>query len=126
MACRGAPQSGAVFDFAIYGTSGAAKTTLAKLLGLLIDPRIPAKERLPRDRDTLILNASVSHVQSFDNISTIPQEMSDDLCSLATGSGLTKRSLYTNEEQTIFEACRPIILNGIEIFVLREDPRTQP
>ena len=26
-----------------------------------------------------------------------------------------------NEEQTIFEACRPIILNGIEIFVLRED-----
>ena len=106
---------------AIYGTSGAAKTTLAKLLGLLIDPRIPAKERLPRDRDTLILNASVSHVQSFDNISTIPQEMSDDLCSLATGSGLTKRSLYTNEEQTIFEACRPIILNGIEIFVLRED-----
>jgi len=106
---------------AVYGPGGSAKTTMARLLRSLTDPRIPTTERLPRDRETLILNASLAHVQAFDNISVIQLDMSDDLSTLATGSGLTKRALYTDEGQTIFEACRPLLLNGIETFVLRGD-----
>jgi hypothetical protein len=47
--------------------------------------------------------------------------LSDDLCNLATGGGLTKRKLYTDGEETILRVCRPIILNGIEDIVTRQD-----
>ena len=44
------------------------------------------------------------------------------VCSrLATGGGLATRELYTDDEEALFDATRPIILNGIEDFVARPD-----
>ena len=57
---------------------------------------------------------------AFDNISTIRASLSDGLCRIATGSGFTTRSLFTNDDERLFQATRPIILNGID-FVMRSD-----
>jgi DNA polymerase bacteriophage-type len=106
---------------AVYGPGGSAKTCFAKLLRALVDPRLPETEGFPNDRETLILNASFAHVLAFDNISVIRPDMSDDLAKLATGTGLTRRTKFADEDQTIFDACLPLILNGIETFVIRGD-----
>jgi hypothetical protein len=58
---------------------------------------------------------------SFDNISAIPVWLSDCFCRLSTGGGYAIRGLYTNNERRVFEAQRPVIVDGIEEFVRRGD-----
>ncbi len=43
------------------------------------------------------------------------------LCRVATGGGLATRQLWTDSEEAIFDAERPVILNGIEDMVTRPD-----
>jgi hypothetical protein len=43
----------------------------------------------------------------------VPNWLSDTLCSLSTGGGFSVRALYTNNDEVLFDAARPIILNGI-------------
>jgi hypothetical protein len=45
----------------------------------------------------------------------------DCLCTLATGGGLSTRELYSDTEETLLDAMRPIALNGITDFVSRPD-----
>jgi hypothetical protein len=40
---------------------------------------------------------------------------------LATGGGFAARQLYTDQDEMLFDACRPVILNGIEDMVTRPD-----
>jgi hypothetical protein len=47
--------------------------------------------------------------------------MSDAICRLATGGGLATRELYTDEEQMMFDAKRPVLMNGIEEIAHRGD-----
>jgi len=58
---------------------------------------------------------------AFDNISYLPAWLSDGLCSLATGGGFSTRELYTDTQETIFAAKRPILLNGLDGVVVRGD-----
>ena len=60
-------------------------------------------------------------VLAFDNLSTLPNWLSDSLCRLASGSGFSTRALYSNEERNVIYAQRPIILSGIDEFVRRGD-----
>ena len=43
------------------------------------------------------------------------------LCRLATGSGFATRMLYTDDEEQLFQASRPILMNGIDGTVTRGD-----
>jgi hypothetical protein len=47
--------------------------------------------------------------------------MSDAVCRLSTGGGFSTRELYTDQDEMLFDATRPIILNGIETFATRPD-----
>ena len=40
--------------------------------------------------------------------------LSDTLCRLSTGEGYATRALFTDDDEVVFEACRPVILTGIE------------
>ena len=62
-----------------------------------------------------------SFVLAYDNLSDIPSHMSDALCRQATGSGFATRTLYSDDEETIIDTKRPIMLNGIENVVRRHD-----
>src|SRR5262249_34872343 len=65
--------------------------------------------------------ASNGHVLAFDNVSGLPAWISDTLCRLATGGGFAVRQLYTDQDEVLFDATRPVILNGIEEMVARPD-----
>ena len=53
----------------------------------------------------------------FDNLSGMPVWLSDALCRLASGGSFAD----TDDEEVLFEAARPILLNGIEEVISRPD-----
>ena len=105
----------------INGEQGTAKSMLARILVDLVDPRVAQLRSFPRDERDLSVFASNAHVLAFDNISMIPHWLSDALCRLSTGGGFGTRQLHSDREEVIFEAQRPIILNGIPDLASRPD-----
>ena len=75
----------------------------------------------PGSTRDLIVTALNGWLVAYDNISTVRDWLSDGLCRLATGGGFAGRSLFTNDERKVIYAQRPVILNGIDEFVNRED-----
>jgi hypothetical protein len=51
----------------------------------------------------------------------LPIWLSDALCRLASGGSFAVRRLYSDDEEVLFEAARPILLNGIEEVISRPD-----
>jgi hypothetical protein len=47
--------------------------------------------------------------------------LSDALCRLASGGSFAVRKLYTDDEEVLFKAARPTLLNGIEEVIGRSD-----
>ena len=76
---------------------------------------------MPREDRDLFIAASNGHVLAFDNVSGLPAWISDTLCRLATGGGFAVRQLYSDQDEVLFDAARPVILNGIEDIVTRPD-----
>lgn len=105
----------------LLGEQGSAKSTTAKLLKALIDPSAAPVRCEPRDGRDLMIHARNEQVLAFDNVSGLPPWLSDALCRLATGGGFGTRELYSDDAEVIFDAMRPVILNGIEDFVTRAD-----
>src|SRR6202043_3239685 len=106
---------------AISGEQGSAKTVLSKLLKALIDPNAAPVRALSREQRELMIAANNSYLLAFDNLSGLPHWLSDALCRLATGGSFAVRQLYTDDEEVLFEAARPILLNGIEDVISRPD-----
>src|SRR5262249_15400913 len=57
----------------------------------------------------------------YDNLSDLPSWLSDALCRLATGGGFGTRQLYTDEEETLFDSVRPVLLTSIADVVTAPD-----
>src|SRR6516164_1317575 len=106
---------------AISGEQGSAKTVLSKLLRALVDPNVAAVRALPREERELMIAANNGHVLAFDNLSGLSPWLSDTLCRLATGGSFAVRQLYTDDEEVLFKAARPTLLNGIEDVIGRLD-----
>ncbi|HKB23337.1 MAG TPA: hypothetical protein VKC99_11215 [Methyloceanibacter sp.] len=105
----------------LSGEQGSAKSTFSAILRALLDPNTAPLRALPREDRDLFIAASNSHVLAFDNVSGLPAWISDTLCRLATGGGFAVRQLYTDQDEVLFDAARPVILNGIEDIVTRPD-----
>jgi hypothetical protein len=105
----------------LSGEHGTAKTTFMVVIRSLIDPHLSPKRPLPRSVHELYIGATKVGMLAFDNLSGIAAEMSDALCQISTGGAHTARTLYSDDEETLLAAMRPIILNGIDDIVTRAD-----
>ena len=105
----------------LTGEQGAAKSSFPKMLRSLVDPNAAPLRALPREERDLFIAANNARVLAFDNVSILPPWMSDTLCRLATGASFAVRRLYSDQDEVLFDAARPVILNGIEEFVTRPD-----
>jgi hypothetical protein len=103
------------------GEHGSAKSTTCRVLRELVDPYKAPLRCLCRDERDLHVAAQNSHVVAIDNVSRIPDWLSDAFCRLATGGGLSTRELYTDAEEFIFDAQRPQLLNAIGVPGTRGD-----
>ncbi len=106
---------------AISGEQGSAKTVLSKLLRALVDPSVAPVRALPREDRELFIAANNGHVLAFDNLTRLPPWLSDTLCRLASGGAFAVRRLYTDQDEVLFAAARPVVLNGIEEVITRPD-----
>jgi hypothetical protein len=103
------------------GEQGTGKTMSAEVLKRLLDPgKAPVRSK-PRDVRDLMIAATNSRIIAYDNLSDIPDWLSDALCRMATGGGFSTRELYSDGDEIIFDAERPVILTGIEEVVVRAD-----
>jgi len=105
----------------LTGEHGSAKSSMAQKSKSLVDPSKAATRGAPRELRDLAIAASNGWVLAFDNMSHIPEWLSDALCRLSTGSGFSTRELYSDSDEKIFESKRPVILNGISDMVTRSD-----
>jgi hypothetical protein len=105
----------------IGGEQGSGKSTVAQVIRALVDPSRAPIRSSPKDERDLFISANNSWVLAFDNLSAIPSWLSDALSTLATKGGLATKQLYADTEETIFDAQRPIILNGIPFLADRPD-----
>mgnify|MGYP001184559988 FL=1 len=105
----------------LHGEQGSAKSTTAKVLRSLLDPNLAALRTAPGDERDLAINANNSWILSYDNMSGVPMWLSDALCRVATGGGFATRTLYEDDEETIFSYMRPVAVNGIDEIVTRHD-----
>ena len=107
----------------LQGEQGSSKSTLARILRLLIDPQVCPLLTEPQSTRDLLVTAFNGWLLAYDNISTIPDWMSDAFCQLGFGGGFSGRELYSNDERSVIYAQHPVMLNGIEDFVRRGDMR---
>jgi DNA polymerase I-like protein with 3'-5' exonuclease and polymerase domains len=105
----------------IHGEQGSAKTTAARIIKAIADPSTTPVRSAPRSEHDLVIAANNSWVVALDNLSGLPPWLSDALCRLSTGGGFSTRTLYENDEETLFDATRPVILNGITDVATRAD-----
>lgn len=104
-----------------HGEKGASKTTTMRMDRSIVDPSARDVISMPKSTTDLSLVLHNNYLPCFDNIDTISAEKSDILCTAATGGGFSRRKLYTDDEETIYEYKVPVILNGINVVATRPD-----
>lgn len=106
---------------ALFGEQGTGKSTASRLLVDLVDPSPVPLRKPPRDMDSWVTAAAGSWVVGLDNLSAVPDWLSDTLCRAATGDGDVRRQLYTDSGLSVFAFRRVLLLNGIDLGGLRGD-----
>ena len=105
----------------LHGEQGSAKSTTARILRALIDPNKASLRSAPRDERDLMIAATNGWLVALDNMSLLRVWLSDALCRLSTGGGFAVRELYADDDEVLFDAMRPVLLNGIEELATRSD-----
>jgi hypothetical protein len=105
----------------ISGEQGSAKSSACRIVRSLIDPNAAPLRATPKDIRDMAITANNSWLMIYDNLSRIYPWISDALCRLSTGGGFGTRELCSDREEVIFDAQRPVAINGIEDIVSRPD-----
>jgi hypothetical protein len=107
----------------LQGPQGSSKSTTGRILQALVDPRRAVNRGRPKDDQALASAARNAWCLSYDNLSGLSPELADSLCRLATGGAITARRLYSDADETVIEARRPVILSSITDLSGRPDLR---
>lgn len=105
---------------ALHGDQGSGKTTTAQLLASLIDPSHAPLVRA-QDEAGFILGLDHHYAAILDNLSYVPDWLSDVLSRAVTGEGFTKRKLYTDADDVVFSFRRAVMLTGINLVITKPD-----
>ena len=106
---------------ALNGEHGSAKSTFAKITRALVDPNELPIRRPPKEARDLFISAYSQHVISLDNLSELPPWLSDALCTMSTEGAFGTRKLFTDSDEQLFKAKRPVIVNGIVSVITKPD-----
>ncbi len=105
----------------INGEQGSAKSTLCRFVRAVIDPNKAPIRSEPKNIQDLAIAANNSWMIVLDNMSLVSERTSNAICRLATGGGFATRQLFTDTDETIFDAKRPVMINGIGNVADRSD-----
>ncbi|WP_067071665.1 hypothetical protein [Carbonactinospora thermoautotrophica] len=99
----------------VQGEQGTAKSNLIRSLLALIDPQPAADREAPADKREWAIFARASWAFSFDNVTQIPEWLSNSLCKGVTGDAVLQRVLHSDEDIAVFSFRRVIAMTTIAI-----------
>lgn len=105
----------------LTGEQGTGKSTASARLAAVLDPSPAQLRKPPRDLETWTTAAAGSWVVALDNLSAVPDWLSDALCRASTGDGDVRRRLYTDGDLHVVAFRRVVAVNGIDLGALRGD-----
>ena len=105
----------------ICGEQGSAKSTASKIFKALVDPSVIDTAKMPANEDRMHQMLSHHWYLIFDNVSYIQDWQSDIFCSGITGQATAVRTLYSDDDDTIFKYKMCIGFNGISYLATRSD-----
>jgi hypothetical protein len=105
----------------LHGEKGSAKSTLQTLIKLLVDPGKPVLLTIHNDRTEFIQQLGHNYAAYYDNVKNVPGWLSDEACKAVTGVGNTKRKLYSDDDDIVYEYRRCLGFNGINISLTEPD-----
>lgn len=109
----------------VGGEQGSSKTTVCEMAMFLLDPRAEPLDqgllRPPKDQEYLWIAAHNRAIIAFDNLRSISDSISDDLCRMSTGAAHARTTKYTDQGLTTTAACLPVIFNGVPDLALNPD-----
>lgn len=106
---------------AVCGDQGSAKSFLCNIINRLIDPTLTERIIQPKNERDLIQTLRQKYVTVLDNMSIVTQRVSDILCQVCTGGGISYRQLYTDEGENIAQFRHVVILNSIRLPIVNAD-----
>lgn len=104
-----------------WGRQGSAKSHLTRVFRQIVDPSSTPMPRFPRGDAEMAQVLDHHAAPFFDNVSRLSQRESDTLCRAVTGDGFSKRKLYTDDEDVLYQFRRALLLNGINVPAQRPD-----
>ena len=105
----------------LYGEKGTAKSTLQELIKMLVDPSSILTLAFSKNIESMVQKLAHNYVCYFDNISKIIESISDILCRAVTGSSFSKRELFSNDDDIIYNFKHCIGINGINLGATKSD-----
>jgi hypothetical protein len=105
----------------LFGEKGASKSTTMSMVKQIVDPAVQGLLSMPTSKQDLAIILANTYMPSFDNLDALSAEKSDMLCMAATGGAFSKRTLYSDAEETILRFKRCVMLNGINVVATRSD-----
>jgi hypothetical protein len=104
-----------------FGAQGSAKSTASRIVKSLVDTSKVELLTLLNSTRELTQQLDQHYLLCFDNLAVLKTSTSDTLCRAVTGGGLSKRKLYTDSDNIIFEFKRAIIINGVNLVANKPD-----
>jgi len=104
-----------------YGPPGSTKSTMLRIIKELVDPSRLRDLAFPSDHQQFVQQMSHHYFCSYDNVSRLAPWISDALCRCITGTGFSKRKLYSNDDDIIYNFKRCLGINGINIVPRNAD-----
>jgi hypothetical protein len=105
----------------LFGEQGTGKTTAEKVLVSILDPSPVPTRKPPKDADSWVTAAQGSWVVGLDNLTTVPDWLSDSMCRAVTGDGDVRRQLYADNALVVFAFRRCLVVTGIDLGALNGD-----
>lgn len=106
----------------LWGEQGSCKSTEDRIAKELVDySAVKEGFALPQKYEELVQILDHHYFCNFDNVSDMKHHQSDTLCRAVTGAAVSKRKLYTDSEDIIYNFKRVVSINGINIVGERGD-----
>jgi hypothetical protein len=105
----------------LQGERGSGKSSLARAIKLLLDASKAPLRAMPKGERDLLIGSMHAWVGVYDNLGPLSAATSDAFCRISTGGGLGTRKLFTDQDESVLDLCRPVILTGIEELATRPD-----
>jgi DNA polymerase I len=106
---------------AIDGSAGTFKSTLVKLIRMVIDPRSIDFLNPPKKEKEMYDHGINVHMMAYDNISSLKQSIMDTMSSISTGTADTTHEFYQTRGENIVSLMRPLVITSVNPVIRASD-----